>query len=98
MRNSNVSMEVHGPWGEEAFHRFYDSQNPQNGLGSPVMSRSGLARAIRRPHQEREIACGGLNQELLVHVLKASHEEPIQSAGVELMREVPLDPLSPLPL
>jgi hypothetical protein len=32
-----------------------------------------------------------------VHVLKASHVEPVQSAGVELMREVPLDPLAPLP-
>jgi hypothetical protein len=33
-----------------------------------------------------------------VHVFKAAHVEPVQSAGVELMREVPLDPLAPLPL
>ena len=62
------------------------------------MSSSGLARAIPRSHQEGEIACGGLNQKLLVHVLKASHVEPVQSAGIKLMREVPLDPLSPVPL
>jgi hypothetical protein len=62
------------------------------------MSSSGLARPIRRSHQERKVACGGLNQELLVHVLKASHVEPIEPAAVELMREVPLDPLASLPL
>ena len=33
-----------------------------------------------------------------MYVLQASHEEPVQSAGVELVREVPLDPLTPLPL
>src|SRR6266550_5591116 len=98
MRNSNLSVEVRGPWREEVFNGFYDSQNHQNGLDSPVMSRSRLARAIGRSHQEGEIACGGLQQELLVHVLKASHIEPVQSAGVELMREVPLDPLAPLAL
>src|SRR5665213_4214266 len=62
------------------------------------MCRSGLARAICRAHQEREVACGGLNQELLVHVLKASHVEPVQTTRIELMREVPLDPLAPLAL
>ena len=62
------------------------------------MSSSGLARAIHRSHQESEIACGGLNQEFLVHVLLASHIEPVQSSGIKLMREVPFDPLSPLPL
>src|SRR6202795_3945451 len=62
------------------------------------MSSSGLARAICRSHQEREVACGGLNQELLVHILKVSHVKSIESAAVELMREVPLDPLAPLPL
>src|SRR5579864_825629 len=62
------------------------------------MSRSGLARAIRRPHQQREVACGGLNQKLLVHVFLASYVQPVQSAGVKLMREVPLDPFPALPL
>src|SRR5580658_11390384 len=62
------------------------------------MSRSGLARAECRAHQEREVARGGLDQELLVHVLKASHVKTIQSAAVELMCEVPLDPLASLPL
>src|ERR1039457_6474600 len=62
------------------------------------MSRSGLARAIPRSQQEPEIACGSLDQELLMHVLNPSDVEPVQSAGVELMREVPLDPLAPLPL
>src|ERR1700735_2471859 len=62
------------------------------------MSGSGLARAKRRAHQEREVACGGLDQELLVHVLKSSHVKTIQSAAVELMCEVPLDPLASLPL
>ena len=62
------------------------------------MGSSGLARAIHRSHQESEIAGGGLNQQFLVHVLQASHIEPVQSAGVKLMREVPFDPLSPLPL
>ena len=33
-----------------------------------------------------------------MHVLQASHIEPVQSAGIKLMREVPFDPLSPLPL
>ena len=33
-----------------------------------------------------------------MYVFKASHVEPVQSAGVELVREVPLDPLAPLPL
>jgi hypothetical protein len=62
------------------------------------MSRSGLARAIHRAHQERKVACGGLNQELLVNVFLASYIQPVQSAGIKLMCEVPLDPLSPLPL
>src|SRR6202044_1671077 len=62
------------------------------------MSSSGLARAIHRSHQESEVACGSLNQEFLVHVLQASHIEPVQSAGIKLMREVPFDPLAPLPL
>jgi hypothetical protein len=62
------------------------------------MSSSGLARAIHRSHQESEIACGGLHQQFLVPVLQASHIEPVQSSGSKLMREVPFDPLSPLPL
>jgi hypothetical protein len=62
------------------------------------MSSSGLARAIPRSHQEREVACGGLNQEFLVHILNASYVQPVQSAGIKLVREVPFDPLSPLPL
>src|SRR5215472_8691451 len=62
------------------------------------MSRSGLARAIPGAQQEREVACGGLNQQLLVNVLLASYIQPVQSASIELMGEVPLDPLSPLPL
>ena len=33
-----------------------------------------------------------------MHVLQAPHIEPVQSAGIKLMREVPFDPLSPLPL
>ena len=81
---------------EEVFNGFYDSQNRQNGFDSPVVSSSGLARAIPRSHQESEIACGGVNQEFLVHILQASHIEPVQSSGIELMREVPFDPFSPL--
>src|SRR6516225_8382933 len=62
------------------------------------MSRSGLARPIHRAHQEREVACGGLNQELLVNVFLASYIQPAQSAGIKPMCEVPLDPRSPVPL
>src|SRR5450432_1283484 len=92
------SVGVRGCGVKEAFNGLYDSQNRQNGRDSPVVSSSGLARAIHRSHQESEIARGSLNQEFLVHVLKASHIEPVQSAGIKLMREVPFDPLSPLPL
>src|ERR1700684_2662582 len=62
------------------------------------MSGSGLARAKRRAHREREVAGGGLDQELLVHVLQSSHVKTVQSAAIELMCEVPLDPLASLPL
>src|SRR5713226_8840439 len=62
------------------------------------MSSSGLARAICRSNQYLEVPPGGLNQDLLVHILKVSHVQPIESTTVELMREVPLDPLAPLPL
>ena len=65
---------------------------------TPVMSRSGLTRAIPGAQQEREVACGGLNQQLLVNVLLASYIQPVQSAGIQLMGEIPLDPHSPLPL
>ena len=62
------------------------------------MSGSGLARSIQRPHQERQIACRRLDEELLVNVLGASYIEPVHSACIKLMREVPFDPFSPLPL
>src|SRR5688572_31037463 len=73
----------------------HDGQNRQNDVGSRVMSRPGLARPICRAHQESEIACGGLDQKLLAHILLASNVQPVQSAGIKLMREVPLDPFSP---
>src|ERR1700682_3456920 len=91
-------MGICGPWREIVFNRLDDSQNRQNGVNNPVMSSSGLARAVRRPHQKSEVASGRLNQKLLVHVFLASHVQPVQSSGIKLMREVPLDPLSPLPL
>ena len=50
---------------------------------------------IHGAHQERQVACGGLNQELLVNVLLAGYVQPVQSAGIKLMGEVPFDPLSP---
>src|SRR4051812_11499295 len=62
------------------------------------MSGAGLARAVQRAHQERKVASRCLNQELLVHIVEPSHVEPVQTPGVELMREVPLDPLTTLPL
>ena len=70
----------------------------QNGVHIPVMSSSGFARAVRRSHQQRQIACGRLNEQFLVHVLYASDIEPVHAAGIELMREVPFDPFSALPL
>src|SRR3954451_16844566 len=62
------------------------------------MSGAGLARAVQRAHQERKVARRCLKQELLVHIVEPSHVEPVQTPGVELMREVPLDPLTTLPL
>src|SRR5579863_8355955 len=70
----------------------------KNCVHNLVMSRPGLARAKPGAHQERQVACGGLNQELLVNVLLASYIQPVQSAGTKLRGEVPLDPLAPLPL
>src|SRR5215469_16156049 len=80
------------------FQSLHDSQNRQNSFESGVVGRSWLAGAIRRPHQEREVARSRLNEKLLVHVFLASYVQPVQSAGIELMREVPLDPFSTLPL
>src|SRR5436190_9478495 len=97
-KNKVVRGELSRPRLEKVFNGFHDKQNHQNDLCSSVMSRSGLARAIRQAHQEREVACGGLNQELFVHVVEAAHVEPVQTTRVELMREVPLDPLAALPL
>src|SRR5580700_588723 len=62
------------------------------------MSGSGLARSIQGPHQQREITCGRLKEELLMNVLPASDIESVQAAGIELMCEVPFDAFSPLPL
>jgi hypothetical protein len=62
------------------------------------MSGFGLTRSIPGPHQQREIAGGCLKEELLVDILSASHAKPVQAAGIKLMREVPLDPFSALPL
>src|SRR2546427_779571 len=85
-------------WPEKIFTGFKGSENHQNDLGGPVMSCPGLARTISRAQQEREVARRGLDQALFVHVLQSPYPQPIQSAGVELMREVPLDPLASLPL
>jgi len=38
------------------------------------------------------------HEKLLVNVLRASDIEPVQAASIELMREVPFNPLSALPL
>src|SRR5579862_7294248 len=86
---------AHRPGWKMVFDSPYDSQNRQNSVDNCVVSRSGLARAIHRPHQEREVASSGLNQKLPVHVFFASYVQPVQSAGIKLMREIPLDPFSP---
>ena len=62
------------------------------------MGCSGFACSVRRPHQQCQIACCRLNEQLLVNVLCASDIEPVHAAGIELMREVPFDPFSALPL
>ena len=33
-----------------------------------------------------------------MYIVAPSHVEPVETSGVELMREVPLDPLTTLPL
>jgi hypothetical protein len=43
-------------------------QKRENSLDSPFMGGSGLARSMQSPHEEREIACGGLYQQLLVDI------------------------------
>src|SRR6202162_3261828 len=54
------------------------------------MSRFGLARSIQSPHQECQIACGGLNQQFLVRVVAASHVQLVHTSRVELMCKVSL--------
>src|SRR6202040_1122397 len=61
-------------------------------------SSSGLDDLVQRPHGICQIAGFGLNEKLLVNVLRSSDIEPLSAAGIELLREVPFDPLSALPL
>src|SRR5437660_3239207 len=79
-------------------HEPHKDQKRKNEAGKAVMSRLGLARTMPQAHQQCQIARRSLNQKFLVHVLSAAHPQPIHASGVELVREVPLDPLSPLPL
>src|ERR1700681_5037378 len=69
-----------------------EQQNCKNKLAPAVMSCSGLARSVKSPHQERQIARRRLNQQFLVHVVAASHVQPVHTSRVKLMRKVPLQP------
>src|ERR1700719_4603693 len=79
-------------WFAERFEHRMEQQNRKNKLPRAVMSRSGLARSVATPHQERQIARGSLNQQFLLRVVAASHVQPIHASGVKLMGEVPLYP------
>ena len=62
----------------------HDSQNRQNSVDNSVMSRPGLARAIPGAHQERQVACGGLNQGASCERFAcSSYVQPVQSAGIK---------------
>lgn len=67
-------------------------QNRENEFALAVMSRFALARSIQSPHQECQIARGGLNQQFLVRVVAASHVQLVHTSRVELMCKVSLHP------
>ena len=56
----------------EACYRFYERQNRENSFDCLIVSGSGLARSIHRPHQQRQIARRRLDQQFLVHIPDAS--------------------------
>ena len=62
------------------------------------MSGSRLAHSMQRPQQQRQVARGTLKQRFLVHILDSTDIQSVHTSGVELMREIPLDPFSALPL
>ena len=62
------------------------------------MSGSGLAGSVQRPHEQRQIARRGLQEQFLVDILEAPDIEPVHAAAIERMREVAFDLLPALPL
>jgi hypothetical protein len=63
-----------------------------------IVGRSRLTGSVQRPQQQCQIARCGLYQQSLVDILPASAIQPIHAAGIEMMREVSLDPLAALRL
>jgi hypothetical protein len=55
----------------EAYYRSYERQNRKNSFDCLIVSGSGLARSIHRPHQQRQIARRRLDQQFLVHIPNA---------------------------
>jgi hypothetical protein len=51
----------------------------------------GLTSSIDRPHQQREIACRGLDQQFLVDIFQTPHPEPVHASRIELVCEVAFD-------
>ena len=85
-------------WLWSSFYGFHEGQQRKNNFDDVIMGGSGLARAIERPHQQCEIAGGGLDEQFLVDVLDAPDIEPVHAASIELVCEVAFDLLPTLPL
>src|ERR1700733_3964569 len=64
-KESRLVKGVRGPAYKKVANGLHDSRKHQNGLHRSSMSRSWLARSLLRSHQEREIACRRLKEELL---------------------------------
>src|SRR3954469_1883166 len=85
-------------WFQGAFQGLNERQNRKNSFDCLIMSGSGLACSVHGPHQQGEVACRRLHEQFLMHILDATDVESVHAAGIELMREVPFDSLTPLPL
>src|SRR3982751_716808 len=82
----------------DALHGFTERQNRKNSFDYLIMRGLGLACSVHGPQQQRQIACRRLDEQFLVDITNAPDIEPVHATGIELMREVPFDFLSALPL
>src|SRR5262245_19277155 len=71
-------------------------QDRQQSLLGAVVSSLGLASAEPGAHHQRQITGRSLQEQFLLNVAPTPDPQPVHPAGVELMREVALDPFPTL--